>query len=161
MAANDYYRDAYMAQSSQPSRPHYNDRPTSHLAYAYNPATSSSSLDQSRPPNTYSHQQRPDYGVNDSSRPLPQYSESIPLKQQSSLNTAPDDWRKQPTNYPPSPESQNPQLLPKPERKTKKKWFSGKVPWVVYTLSLIQLTVFIVEIIKNCEPLRVLCKDIC
>ncbi|KAK5199691.1 hypothetical protein LTR47_001580 [Exophiala xenobiotica] len=149
MAANEYYRDPYMAQSSQPSRRPYNDRPTKHPAYAYNPANSSSSLDQSRPPNTYSPQQRPDYDRNDSPRPLPQYSESIPLKQQSSLNTQPDDWRNQPTQYPPSPESQNPQLLPKPERKKKKGLFSGKVPWVVYTLSLVQLTVFIVEIIKN------------
>jgi hypothetical protein len=30
-------------------------------------------------------------------------------------------------------------------------YFKGKIPWVVYTLSLIQITVFIVEIIKNCE----------
>lgn len=31
----------------------------------------------------------------------------------------------------------------------KKGWFSGRITWVCYTLSLIQLIVFIVEIIKN------------
>jgi hypothetical protein len=30
-------------------------------------------------------------------------------------------------------------------------YFKGKIPWVVYTLSLIQISVFIAEIIKNCE----------
>jgi len=38
-----------------------------------------------------------------------------------------------------------------PERKKGiRGFFSGKVPWVVYIFTLIQVTVFIVEIVKNC-----------
>lgn len=35
--------------------------------------------------------------------------------------------------------------------KEKRGWFKGKITWVCYILSLIQLIVFIVEIVKNCE----------
>ncbi|KAK4937752.1 hypothetical protein LTR10_021697 [Elasticomyces elasticus] len=157
MAANDYYNEPYMAQASQPySRPQYNERPPPHIAFSYNPVASSSSLDQSRPSNLYPPQQKPDrkyYESNDPSRqqsPSPsRYSESIPLKQQSKTNTHPEDWRNQQTQYPPSPESQiQPQLVPSSTRK-RNGWFSGKIPWVVYIVSLVQITVFIVEIIKN------------
>jgi hypothetical protein len=38
-----------------------------------------------------------------------------------------------------------------PERKKGiKGFFQGKVPWVVYIFTLVQVTVFIVEIVKNC-----------
>ena len=60
---------------------------------------------------------------------------------------------KQSSHYPPSPEGQvEAQLLPDPSRRSRKKkdgWFHGKIPWVVYTCTLAQLTVFIVEIIRN------------
>lgn len=152
MAANDYYRQSFMAQSQQSLPPKYNKRPMSHTAYAYDNTNSTSSLDQSRPSNTYSPHRKPYYDRYDTQRPPPQSpsSESIPLEQQARINTNLDNWRHQSTHYPPSPESQTPQLLPTTDKK-KNKWFSGKVPWVVYTLSLIQITVFIVEIIKNCE----------
>ncbi|KAK6381439.1 uncharacterized protein PV06_07489 [Exophiala oligosperma] len=150
MAANDYYRQSFMAQSQQSLPPKYNKRPMSHTAYAYDNTNSTSSLDQSRPSNTYSPHRKPYYDRYDTQRPPPQSpsSESIPLEQQARINTNLDNWRHQSTHYPPSPESQTPQLLPTTDKK-KNKWFSGKVPWVVYTLSLIQITVFIVEIIKN------------
>lgn len=35
-------------------------------------------------------------------------------------------------------------------KRVKKGWFGGRIPWVVYTLTLVQITVFIVEIVKNC-----------
>ncbi|TKA73074.1 hypothetical protein B0A49_02157 [Cryomyces minteri] len=35
------------------------------------------------------------------------------------------------------------------KRKGKEGWFTGKVTWVVYVLTLVQIVVFIVEIIKN------------
>lgn len=157
MAANDYYHDPYMAQSYQPPRQHQTgERPLSHIAFVYNPDNSMSSVDQSRFSQTYNSQQpEPNYyESNDPSRQS-QYSDSIPLKQKSKLNTNQgDDWRNQPTQYPPSPDSQNPQLLPNPKAKRKKGFFSGKVPWVVYIVSLVQITVFIVEIIKNCKWFR-------
>lgn len=39
----------------------------------------------------------------------------------------------------------------KSSKKKKKGFFAGKIPWVVYIVSLVQITVFIVEIIKNCK----------
>ncbi len=155
MAANDYYNDtSYMSQSSLPPRHQYNQRPISHIAFAYDPTSSSSSLDQSRQSRAYNSQRLDPnyYESNDPSHRPSHYSDSIPLKHKSQIDTqSNDDWRHQRTQYPPSPESQNqPPLLPK-STKNKKGWFSGKIPWVVYTLSLIQITVFIVEIIKNCK----------
>jgi hypothetical protein len=52
---------------------------------------------------------------------------------------------------PPATERRRRRRRDDPQRK--KGWrgfFSGRVPWVVYTLTLIQVTVFIVEIVKNC-----------
>lgn len=33
----------------------------------------------------------------------------------------------------------------------RKPWYKGRITWVVYTLTLVQCIVFVVEIIKNCE----------
>lgn len=45
-----------------------------------------------------------------------------------------------------------------PERKKGLKgFFQGKVPWVVYIFTLVQVTVFIVEIVKNCMLVKVAC----
>lgn len=73
------------------------------------------------------------------------------MKPNSRLDVEQNNWHNQRTEYPPSPDSQTtPQLLPKRPSK-KKGLFSGKIPWVVYFVSLVQVTVFVVEIIKNCE----------
>lgn len=163
MAANDYYRQSYMAQSSQPQRPQPQypqyDRRRSHIALAYNPGQKTSTFDQSDPGRSYGYNaQQPNINFYEHNSPSSQsqYSDAIPLKHNSRLNTNPVDWQNQPTQYPPSPESPTqPQLLPKSNKKKKKDgWFSGKIPWVVYILSLVQITVFIVEIIKNCECLH-------
>lgn len=161
MAANDFYQQSYADNhsSSQPPKVAENGRPLSHIALSYNPNPSASTLDHSRHSQAYS------------SRPLSNYyepydhsrqsvlSDSIPLKPKSNINTTGadmDDWRNQSTQYPPSPESNSRRLLP--DSKGRKKvegsygnFFKGKIPWVVYTLSLIQISVFIAEIIKNCE----------
>ena len=63
------------------------------------------------------------------------------------------DFSKQTSNtsaYPPSPEAEINSELLKPKRR-KKGFFSGKIPWVVYATTLVQITVFIAEIIKNCK----------
>ncbi|EXJ84651.1 hypothetical protein A1O3_05321 [Capronia epimyces CBS 606.96] len=157
MAATDYYRESYMAQSqSQSSQPRFN-RPLSHTAFVYNSGQSPPTFDQSGLSHTYNAEPSNTafYEHNNPSHQT-QYSDPIPLKHNSRINTTPDDydWRNQQTQYPPSPESPTPpQLSPISDKKKKKKkksgWFSGKIPWVVYTLSLVQITVFIVEIIKN------------
>lgn len=71
----------------------------------------------------------------------------------SKINTKPTDLEQQNTQYPPSPENRvEAELLPERRRRKKKKdegWFKGKIPWVVYVVTLAQLTTFVVEIIKN------------
>ncbi|KAL2399130.1 putative rhomboid protein [Exophiala dermatitidis] len=150
MAANDYYNEAYMAQSQQ-SRPQYN-RPVSHIAFAYNSSQNDSTFDlANRPQQAYSPQQPNAHYHHQQNNP-PQksaYSDNIPLKHNPRLNTNADDLRNQPNQYPPSPESPSQTQLLQKGGKKKTGWFSGKIPWVVYTLSLVQITVFIVEIIKN------------
>jgi hypothetical protein len=47
---------------------------------------------------------------------------------------------------------EDPEARPRRKRRKipeKKGFFSGKVPWVVYGLTLIQLSVFIAELVKN------------
>lgn len=160
MAANDYY-SGQSSQSSQPyNRPQYLDtRPPGQITNSYNPSFSSSSIDQSRPSLPSANDVRRD--EYDSTARLSQFSDTIPLKNQQSINTNQDDWRTQPNAYSNSPESQTaPPLLPKNKSKSKKKdgWFSGKIPWVVYIVSLVQITVFIAEIIQNCESQKHDCK---
>jgi len=49
-----------------------------------------------------------------------------------------------------------------PERKKGiKGFFQGKVPWVVYIFTLVQVTVFIVEIVKNCTLVDLTCCGRC
>ncbi len=76
------------------------------------------------------------------------YTESIPLQSSQKLDTT-HSLNNQNTQYPPSPEAQtSSELLPR-KRKKKKGFFSGRIAWVVYITTLVQITVFIVEIIKN------------
>jgi hypothetical protein len=84
------------------------------------------------------------------------YSDNDPTKNRTKIHTAQSEWpTTQQAAYPPSPESQNPNpaLLPTSRKKRRKKagFFSGKVPWFVYFITMVQITVFIVEIIKNCK----------
>lgn len=83
------------------------------------------------------------------------YSDDTPLHHKPKMNTSnlPPPIE---TTYPPSPESQQPKpaMLESPRsRRSKRKrgFFSGRVPWFVYLFTLIQISVFIGEIIKNCE----------
>jgi hypothetical protein len=154
MAASEYY---HQSPSEQPVMKANKERPISHIAFAYNTNPSSSTIDQSRLSQGFtSRPMSTFYEPYDSTRQSV-HSDSIPLKHKSRIFTEQDagDWRQSP-HYPPSPESNNPQLLP--DSKGRKKvegsfgnFFKGKIPWVVYTLSLIQISVFIAEIIKNCE----------
>lgn len=146
MSANDYYQSQHAAQQPQSYQP-YQPSGLVPLRNDYGsygqPATSpyQTDVDYRPPPNTSGA-----------------YTENIPLKDQSRIHVNQNEWpMTQQTAYPPSPESQNPNpaLLPpssgKLKRKRKNRFFSGKVPWFVYFISLVQVTVFIVEIIKNCK----------
>lgn len=162
MAANEYYQQSTTDHYSQRSRPH-KERPVSHIASLYGTNQSSSTLDQSRMSQGYnSRPMSTFYEPYDANRQSVQ-SDTIPLKNKSRINTGEDaaDWRHQPNQYPPSPESNSPHPKLLPDSKGRKKvegsfgnFFKGKIPYVVYTLTLIQITVFIVEIVKNCEYIQ-------
>lgn len=142
MAAQDYFNDSSNYYGSHNARPTY--QPYSQTPY------SSSTMDHTfgAPQHSSSY---PDPRYYDSPRKPPkkdQYTESIPLKPSHQLETT-QSLNSQHTQYPPSPEAQtSSQLLPR-KRKKKKGFFSGRIAWVVYITTLVQITVFIVEIIKN------------
>lgn len=146
MAANDYYS----GQSSQPyNRPQYLDpRPEAPTYYPYNSSYGTSSIDQSRPSFGSGA------GDHDTSSRPSRFSDTIPLTNHQTINTNQHDSRTHLNQYDNSPESETaPPLLPSQKQKQKKKkgFFSGKIPWVVYVVSLVQITVFIVEIVQNCK----------
>lgn len=151
MAANSYYNTR---PTDYPSRPPY--EPASSSYTAYNPSTSNS-YSQSTLNHTFGNDEPPDKHYYGSSAPPPPQKQSqtemYPLHP-TKINTNTSDQFSQSSQYPPSPEARvESQLLPEERRKRKKKkdegWFRGKIPWVVYVCTLAQLTVFIVEIIRN------------
>lgn len=160
MAARDYYTDAY----SSPSRPHdvqstfkplppmgyfqHSSLPTTDPYSSHSPVSTIAStehLSSHRNPRFYPA----DHGSLGAESP---YSEDIPLKPHAKISTSAVDRTDRHGQSPPSPESQigdGPGLVPHPTRMKKRGFFSGKIPWVVFTVSLIQMSVFIAEIIKN------------
>ncbi|KAJ5782523.1 Peptidase S54 rhomboid [Penicillium paradoxum] len=76
------------------------------------------------------------------------YAENIPLKTNTQYGNNPD-WMRQQTQYPPSPgglEDSRPRDIRK-----KKGFFKKKIAWVTYILTLAQIVVFIVELVKNAQ----------
>lgn len=76
------------------------------------------------------------------------YAENIPLKTNTQYGNNPD-WMRQQTQYPPSPGG----LEDSRQRDIRKKkgFFSKKIAWVTYILTLAQIIVFIIELVKNGE----------
>ena len=154
MAANDYYQSS--SQQYQPFHPSAQVAPTpySHNNYYAGHGQSAPSL----APSYHSNDPyQPDTRLNHPSHSSPMSNET-PVKNNGRIQTHQSEWpSKQHTAYPPSPESQlpHPALIPSTakskRRKKKGGFFSGKVPWFVYFISLVQITVFVVEIIKNCK----------
>lgn len=75
------------------------------------------------------------------------YAENIPLKAQTQFENNPE-WMHQQTQYPPP----SPGTLEDRPRRTdrgKKGFFRKKPAWVTWTLTLAQIIVFIVELVKN------------
>ncbi|KPI38295.1 putative rhomboid protein [Cyphellophora attinorum] len=157
MASQDYYNS--FAQPSRPNKP-----PPSSLPYTkafYTPAASAQHS-QSTLNHTFGQDAPPDpryYGSSQSSlpqKPAKQSSTEMYTLPVSKISTNQSDLSHQNTHHPPSPEGRvEAQLLTEStgkDRKRKKKqdgWFRGKIPWVVYVVTMAQLTVFIVEIIRN------------
>ena len=159
MAANEYYNvspsqgngrryaahpphlslDPYATYSShptQPSPPHISSpfEDTSYRPYA-------DRSQQSTPSAYYASG-----GGGRETEPNP-YSDDIPLRQHPSKGSS--EILRDPLPH-------DPAIIDRPSqnaarRRRKRGFFGGKVPWVVYTLTLIQVCVFIAELVKNGE----------
>ena len=169
MAANDYYQNHPTYENQRPP-------PVSKYNTSYSPSTPSIP-DTARPtpiqtnssdaspykpyqPYTYnsdyqSSHQTIESPIASSGRlhDAEQYADTIPLRQHGKKPAVQDDYS---AAYPgpQSPESQRP--LKESNRYSQPAhraggWFSGKIPWFVYFVSLVQIAVFIGEIVKNCR----------
>lgn len=80
------------------------------------------------------------------------YTDDIPLRSHAQPQTI-GDGAAQGDGYPsqegPTVPQKERKMRPSRRRRKKTGFFSGKVPWVVYGLTLIQVTVFIAEIVRN------------
>jgi len=160
MAANDYYQSS--SQRYQAFDPSATSDPSPYAYRSYygsNNRSEPSVAPSYHSTDPYQHESmvsafpsnKPSYGIAS--------LDETPAKSNARLQTSQTEWPStQNTAYPPSPESQQPHpaLIPSPtksKRRKKKKggFFSGKVPWFVYFISLVQVSVFVVEIIKNCK----------
>jgi len=152
MAANDYYQT-----SSQQYQAFNSSAPSGPSPYSQNNYYASHG--QSAPSVAPSYHSNDPYQPESRPPPAPLNKPSpVNAKNNARVHTNQSEWPStQNTTYPPSPESQQPHpaLLPSPtkskRRKKKGGFFSGKVPWFVYFMTLVQVTVFVVEIIKNCR----------
>lgn len=127
------------SQNPYPSQPAYDARPPQYHGYGDNSPIS-------RPaPSPFSSDPSFDQPTGNE-----QYADNIPLKSNTNVaESTSDDGRNQNTKYNPvSMESQRPTSM-RPESSKGKGWFKGKIPYVVYFFTLVQITVFIVEIIRN------------
>ncbi|KAL8805202.1 MAG: hypothetical protein Q9182_002077 [Xanthomendoza sp. 2 TL-2023] len=96
----------------------------------------------------------PYYGASGAPRPYDPspYSEDIPLRNHSSTQSQDQDAyenRRQDNDAAYAARISAQQRAGHEMRRKPNGWFSGKVPWVVYTLTLIQVAVFIAEIARN------------
>ncbi|KAF7183940.1 hypothetical protein CNMCM7691_004430 [Aspergillus felis] len=82
------------------------------------------------------------------------YSDNIPLKAHNQYpdGSPPPNWMHQPTQYAPEPSAMEPAGPPiSPARRQKKGIFKKKIAWVTYALTIAQIIVFIVELVKNAQ----------
>lgn len=75
---------------------------------------------------------------------------AIPLQNQHTMSGGAGKMTGSPTAYSADPERNYPvQPYPVEKRKKKKGWFSGRVTWVCYILTAVQIGVFVGELIRN------------
>lgn len=77
------------------------------------------------------------------------YAENIPLKENTQYSNGPPpaNWMQQPTHYPPDPAML--ESAPNRSRGKKKGFFKKKTPFVTYILTVVQIAVFIAELVKS------------
>jgi hypothetical protein len=167
MAANDYYNHSssnhntnnHYTDSAPPTPPPAATKPPTSLYTNYQPSRTSysnSPYSSNAPLDSLyddPHHSRDSYYSGVAGGNLHddrQYADNIPLKSSSSKPYSQDDLTARHSQYPPSPESQNP---PKSGLRGRKKqgWFTGRITWVVYITTLVQIGVFIGEIVRNGE----------
>ncbi|KAH7385908.1 rhomboid family-domain-containing protein [Pyrenochaeta sp. MPI-SDFR-AT-0127] len=156
MAANDYYNTSYGQQPSRtdaplPAVPNHPQHPVSPVSSPFNddhtyhssgaqggyPDTSYSNFNSTSNLNT--GQGRYDTPGHHSDPFADQ--NAIPLQSQPKMDNG------SPTQYNADPERFGAGV--EKRRKKKKGWFSGRVTWVVYILTTVQIGVFVGELIKN------------
>ena len=172
MAANDYHN--FSTPNGYSSRRQYDHAlpplpiPTSRFS-SYAPSQAQSPLSPFDSPvhdphSAQRHQSRQSLGNEGEyfgdSRGANPYTDDIPLRSHAQPQRV-GDGKMEAGEYP----SHEDPTLPRKERKMRQSrrrrkktgFFSGKVPWVVYGLTLIQITVFIAEIVRNCKLHPFLC----
>ena len=155
MTANDYYNSEPLRRPNEAPLP-----PLPNVYSAYNPHQRSqsrlSSVESHQDDSYQLHPQRShgsDHGYHGAGYGVSPYSDDIPLrphpKQTSSDMYGHDQQRYFSEGaYPP----QDPAVVDRSsrsDRRSRRGLFSGKIPWVVYAFTLIQVAVFIAELIRN------------
>lgn len=153
MSAHDYYNTGY---SNHPPAYQQADPPSPHSPPGYTGASTHPYTTPENDPHHLRYSQQSlgsDNGayvaggrLNDEH----QYAENIPLKEHTAYSNGPPPphWMQHPTQYPPDP-SMEPPMGPNSRRKQRKGFFKKKIAWVTYTLTVAQIVVFIVELVKS------------
>lgn len=157
MAANEYYNNSY-SQKPHPALPHDNDthgdswghqQPSSPTLVA---GGYSHNYDNGGRYGHYHSNSDNDLGESRMGHNNDYYSEDIPLKSNAANNKP--EWADD-TRYHPSPHDLPTEPLNlsdpvrRPSRRRKHGYFAKKIPWVTHITSLVQIIIFIVEIVKN------------
>ncbi|CAN9160948.1 unnamed protein product [Alternaria alternata] len=167
MAANDYYGNSHPGQSNDRNDAPLPPVPGNHTQHSVSPVSSPFD-DRPYPTHTASSGALGGYPIdtsysNTSYQPPTQYSSTAhindpyarqpdPFADQNAipLQTQPKMDGSSPTRYNGDPEYYGMGVEPKRRKSKKKKgWFSGRVTWVVYLLTAVQVGVFVGELIKN------------
>jgi hypothetical protein len=168
MAANEYYNTSFShhpdhqpIDSSPPPPPPSSTKPPTSLYANNRPSRGSDihslysatpSIDSPRDNQYHSRESYYSSVVGGTLHDEHQYADNIPLKSPHPRPYSQDDLAGQNTQYPPSPISQQ---RPKSSRSRRQKqgWFTGKITWVIYLVTLVQIGVFIGEIVSSGECL--------
>ncbi|KAJ5585045.1 uncharacterized protein N7459_004845 [Penicillium hispanicum] len=155
MAANEYYH------SNIPSPPSYDqvaggrpDQSYDAPGYGYSHGYGHNSANHNDPSVPYHNRESQQSLASENGYPAAarvtdgdQYAENIPLKAQ----THNPDWMHQQTQYPPSPGALEDRRRPRGGGRRKQGFFRQKPAWMTYTLTLVQVIVFIVELVKAAQ----------
>ncbi|KAJ5690606.1 rhomboid protein [Penicillium macrosclerotiorum] len=160
MAANEYYH------TNIPSPPSYdqvadgrsNHLPTTNTGAGFTSHSPVSQISHQDDPSTPYHNRESQHSFQSENGAYAtagrvtdgdHYAENIPLKTQAPYGNNPE-WMHQQTNYPPpSPGALEDRGVDRNGNLKKKGFFRKKPAWVVWTLTLAQVIVFIVELVKS------------